>query len=208
MKDSSEISIDNADPLVPLPLRAMRLAEKAHRGACRKAPAGEDRPDYFLHPAEVAWRLQVAGMSEQVVAAGFLHDTIEDCDFTQQRLADEIGDPYVAELVNWVSEPEKNHNSWQARNAAYRERLAKAPDEAIALSCADKTANIGDMLRLVRKGYGLSDFLSVGAIEQLAKFQALRKIFDQRIPATFLVAFDAAVAELWRLTAAERGETS
>lgn len=91
------------------PLRAMRLAEKAHRGTRRKAPEGADRPDYFLHLTEVAWRLQAAGLSEQVVAAGFLHDLIEDCYYDQTSLVSEFGDEYVAELVNWVSEPEKGH---------------------------------------------------------------------------------------------------
>jgi (p)ppGpp synthase/HD superfamily hydrolase len=69
-----------------LVLRAIRIAEHAHRtrekGAhYRKAPAGEDRPAHFVHLTEVAWMLSDAGCSHEVVAAGYLHDIIEDCDY-------------------------------------------------------------------------------------------------------------------------------
>lgn len=187
-----------------LPLKAMRLAEQAHRGIRRKAPAGEDRPDYFLHLCEVAWRLQAAHMPDEVIAAGFLHDVIEDCGYTRASLADAFGDAQVAELVEWVSEPEHDHASWQARNSAYRDRLRRAPAVACALSCADKTANIEDMLRLVRKGYAVGDFLSVGADAQVAKFRALRELFNGQVPAVLLAAFDDALTELVERTGAER----
>ncbi|MCB1802441.1 MAG: bifunctional (p)ppGpp synthetase/guanosine-3',5'-bis(diphosphate) 3'-pyrophosphohydrolase [Gammaproteobacteria bacterium] len=142
----------NASVRASLPLKAMRPAEKAHRGIRREAPAGEDHPDYFLHLTEVAWRLQAAGMPDEDIAAGFLHDVIEDCDYERDSLTAAIGNAEVADPVEWVSEPDADHASWQARNSGYRERLACAPGAARALSCADKTANSEDMLRLVRKG--------------------------------------------------------
>ncbi len=62
-----------------LVLRAMRLAEKAHRtreagSHFRKGPGSVDKPSYFLHLTEVAWMLQDAGYAASVVAAGYLHD--------------------------------------------------------------------------------------------------------------------------------------
>ena len=73
-------------------LAAMRLAERGHReiNHYRKAPPGEDRPAYFLHLTEVAWILKDAGMPDEVVAAGFLHDMIEDCGYTRDRLAENL----------------------------------------------------------------------------------------------------------------------
>ena len=91
-----------------LVLESMRLAERAHRPQRRKAPEGQDRPAYFLHLAEVAWMLQDADMEGDVVAAGYLHDMIEDCGYTQEQLAEETGNPRVSELVDLVSEPEKD----------------------------------------------------------------------------------------------------
>jgi (p)ppGpp synthase/HD superfamily hydrolase len=68
-----------------LVLRALRLAEYAHRNFhpqgqphLRKGLEGADRPPYFIHLAEVGWMLQEARCAPATVAAGFLHDTIED----------------------------------------------------------------------------------------------------------------------------------
>jgi hypothetical protein len=59
-----------------LVLRAIHIAEHAHRTRpkgihCRKAPAGEDRPFYFFHLAEVSWMLADTGCNSEVVAAGY-----------------------------------------------------------------------------------------------------------------------------------------
>ncbi len=71
--------------------RTLRIAEHAHRGQrrgvqYRKAPAGTDQPAYFVHLTEVAMRLMNCGQDAEVVAAGFLHDTIEDTDLTAETL--------------------------------------------------------------------------------------------------------------------------
>jgi len=164
-----------------LVLESMRLAERAHRPQRRKAPEGQDRPAYFLHLAEVAWMLQDADMEGDVVAAGYLHDMIEDCGYTQEQLAEETGNPRVAELVDWVSEPEKDR-SWEERNGVYLERMREAPMEVLALSCADKTSNLRDMLRLIDRGYELDSFLSVGKEKQVAKFEGLDELYSGVVP--------------------------
>jgi len=112
-----------------LVLRAMRLAEYAHRKLhpkgqpqLRKAPDGADRPPYFIHLAEVGWMLQEARCAPATVAAGFLHDTIEDLGWSERELAERIGSRRVARLVAWVSEVEKDETdpgNWEYRNAAY-----------------------------------------------------------------------------------------
>ena len=58
--------------------QALRIAEHAHRTRrrglqYRKAPAGTDRPAYFVHLTEVAMHLMNCGLDAEVVAAGFLH---------------------------------------------------------------------------------------------------------------------------------------
>jgi len=164
-----------------LVLESMRLAERAHRPQRRKAPEGQDRPAYFLHLAEVAWMRQDADMEGDVVAAGYLHDMIEDCGYTQEQLAEETGNPRVAELVDLVSEPEKDR-SWEERNGVYLERMREAPMEVLALSCADKTSNLRDMLRLIDRGYELDSFLSVGKEKQIAKFEGLDELYSGVVP--------------------------
>jgi (p)ppGpp synthase/HD superfamily hydrolase len=50
--------------------------------------------------------LSDAGCSHELVAAGYLHDIIEDCGYTGDQLEKEIGDSQVRELVEWVTEAE------------------------------------------------------------------------------------------------------
>lgn len=182
-------------------LVAMRLAERAHReiNHFRKAPGGEDRPAYFLHLAEVAWMLKDAGMSDEIVAAGYLHDMIEDCGYTRDQLTEALGNNYVAELVERVSEPDKE-NSWEDRNQAYLEGLQGAPDGVLALSCADKTSNIMDMIRMLEKGYHLDDFMSRGIDQQVKKFNALSELFAGKVPGPLYQKFHIAFSRLKELT--------
>lgn len=192
--------------LETLVLDAMRLAERAHRTReqgphHRKAPEGEDRPAYFIHLAEVAWLLQDAGLDPKTVAAGFLHDIIEDCGHTQTQLAHEIGNANVAEIVKWVSE-DKLHpvtgkkQSWEVRNQGYLERLQSAPDNVRALSCADKTSNMRDMNRLLAKGHATSAFTKQDHATQLNKFESLyNSIFEGHVPEKLLARYQAALVE-------------
>lgn len=188
-----------------LVLDAMRLAERAHRTRPegphhRKAPEGEDRPAYFIHLAEVGWMLQDAGLDAETVAAGYLHDVIEDCGYTQAQLANEIGNAKVAEIVKWVSEDKLDANgqkqTWEARNHGYLQRLKTAPDNVRALSCADKTSNMRDMNRLLNKGHPTSAFTKQDHATQLNKFQSLyEQVFDGHVPATLAARYQAALEE-------------
>jgi GTP pyrophosphokinase len=78
-----------------------------------KVPIAEKRrevpavPPHFIHLAEVGWVLQTANLDRETIAAGYLHDSIEDRDYSQEQLARAIGDARVAELVAWVSETNK-----------------------------------------------------------------------------------------------------
>lgn len=181
-----------------LTLNAMRLAEYAHRlrDHRRKAPPGEDRPAYFLHVTEVAWLLMDCGVrDDELIAAAFLHDVIEDCDYDETALAEAVGNRRVAALVAAVSEPDKGQ-SWETRQQSYRARLAALNDPAVsALSCADKTANLMDMNRLLAKGYAVGDFTHRGFEAQRAKFEALDALFQGRTPEVLYRRFQQALTE-------------
>lgn len=163
-----------------LVMEAMRLAEYEHRDHKRKAPGDEYRPAYFIHLAEVGWRLQEAGSSQEVVAAGYLHDIIEDTDYSREQLATAIKSYHVAELVDWVSEPEKDR-PWEERNASYLERMKTVPAEVLDISCADKTSNVGDMIRFMRQGHKLESFVSRGFDIQKNKFENLKLVFEGNV---------------------------
>lgn len=192
---SVESDLKSHDFLV---LNAMRLAEYAHRkqNQYRKAPPGEDRPAYFLHLTEVAWLLAQSAIDDnELIAAAFLHDIIEDCGYDETSLAQAIGNCRVAQRVAAVSELAKGQ-SWEARQQAYWERLRAINDPAIlALSCADKTSNLMDMNRLLAKGYDVSSFTKRGFASQCAKFERLDLLFRGRVLARLYQYFERALTE-------------
>ena len=63
-------------------VKAIRVAIRYHNGQVRK---GTEIP-YMTHPLSVGIFLANAGCSNEVVAAGILHDTVEDTDMTIEKL--------------------------------------------------------------------------------------------------------------------------
>lgn len=82
--------------------KAYEFAENAHQGQTRKS--GDP---YFMHPASVASILADLLLDPETIAAGFLHDTVEDCDnITLDMIRNEFGND-VAHLVDGVTKLEK-----------------------------------------------------------------------------------------------------
>ena len=77
--------------------KACRVAEKAHRGQARKS--GEP---YIIHPLCVGLILADLEMDKETIAAGILHDVVEDTAMTVDEIRREFGDD-VALLVDGVT---------------------------------------------------------------------------------------------------------
>ena len=77
--------------------KAYKLAEKAHGDQRRKS--GEP---YIIHPLWVAIILADLEMDKETIAAGMLHDVVEDTKFTEEDIRREFGDE-VALLVDGVT---------------------------------------------------------------------------------------------------------
>ncbi len=121
-------------------LDAFIYSEKAHRGQSRKS--GEA---YISHPIEVAYNLTRLKMDEQTVAAGLLHDTIEDTLSTSEEIQDLFGDE-IYHLVEGVTKISKMEFSSREENQAenYRKMiLAMARDiRVILIKLADRAHNL------------------------------------------------------------------
>ncbi len=119
---------------------AIEVAAKAHAGQVRKA---SDVP-YISHPFAVGLMLARAGCTDEIVAAGILHDTVEDTYITLEYLREKFGEK-VAEIVEGCSEPDKSA-SWEERKQHTLEYLRAAPWEIRIVSCADKLHNARTIL--------------------------------------------------------------
>ena len=71
---------------VTLVTKAYEFSKDAHKD--QKRFSGDP---YFYHPAEVGYLLAVAGMDAEAIAAGLLHDTIEDAGVKPQAIEEEFG---------------------------------------------------------------------------------------------------------------------
>jgi hypothetical protein len=130
---------------LPLTHRALVFATERHGGQRREA---DDAP-FILHPLEVAHLLRGREYPDHVVAAGVLHDVIEDAHVEFDELGERFG-AQIAELVRAVSEP-PGGGSYAERKDRLRTAIGEASADAAAIYAADKIAKTRELrLGLVR----------------------------------------------------------
>ena len=93
--------------------RTFRFAYTAHKGQRRKS--GEP---YLAHPVAVALILAEQKLDSTTIAAGLLHDVLEDTEITREQMQKEFGDEIVL-LVDGVTKIQQ----FQMKNR--QERLAE-----------------------------------------------------------------------------------
>lgn len=132
--------------------KAKIFAINAHMGQTRKSEP--DKP-MIIHPISVGMLLEEYGYDEAVVAAGYLHDVVEDTKYTIEDIKKEFGDE-VANLVMSASEPDKSL-PWEERKAHTIEETKKLPLRNKLVICADKINNLEDLMLKFQKS-GKRDF--------------------------------------------------
>ena len=121
--------------------KAYEFAENAHRGQVRKS--GEP---YFIHPVSVASILTDLMIDAPTIAAGFLHDTVEDCkDITLDTIRTEFGEE-VAQLVDGVTKLDKldfTNREEQKAESLRKMILAMSKDiRVVIIKLADRLHNM------------------------------------------------------------------
>ncbi|MCC5911533.1 MAG: bifunctional (p)ppGpp synthetase/guanosine-3',5'-bis(diphosphate) 3'-pyrophosphohydrolase [Clostridiaceae bacterium] len=125
---------------VELIIRAYNFAENSHVGQYRKS--GER---YFIHPVEVAKILVELQMDSKTIAAGLLHDVIEDTQHSYDKIKSEFGEE-IAELVEGVTKLSRlTFESKEERQAENLRKMfiAMAKDiRVILIKLADRLHNM------------------------------------------------------------------
>ncbi len=120
--------------------RAFRFAYDLHKGQLRKS--GEP---YIAHPVAVAGLLRDLGGDEAMIAAGFLHDVVEDTEITIEEIQELFG-VETANLVEGVTKLSKFNFSSTTEHQAENFRrmfLAMAKDiRVIVVKLADRLHNM------------------------------------------------------------------
>lgn len=125
----------------------IKFSIKTHEVYQQQKRKGKDIP-YITHPLTVGIILARAGANEDVVAAGILHDTIEDSTekkkVTKEMLAERFG-ANVADLVLSVTEQDKSL-SWEERKAEALEHIKTFSHDSLLLKSADIIANNSEII--------------------------------------------------------------
>jgi (p)ppGpp synthase/HD superfamily hydrolase len=121
--------------------KALQIASQAHEGQYRK----HTKIPYITHPVAVGMILLKAGYGEEIIAAGILHDTVEDTQLSLRDIEATFSEK-IALIVAGCSEPDKSL-SWEERKEHTIEFLKTASEDIRAVACADKLHNIKSIMR-------------------------------------------------------------
>ena len=156
--------------------KAIEFTTKAHSGQFRK---GTKIP-YLIHPFGVAKILIEQNCSEEVIAAGILHDTVEDTHTTVEDIRNSFGEK-VAALVEGASEPNRQ-DPWEKRKRHTIDYLKTAPMDVLLIACADKLDNIKSTREDYEKcGESIWSRFNRPKKNQKWYYQKLLNVFNSRI---------------------------
>jgi hypothetical protein len=174
--------------------RAYVLAAAAHAGQSRPS----DGTPFLTHVVEVATILHEAGLDEELVAAGLLHDAVERGTLSEQRLRDEMGEG-IWSLVLAVTE-DSSIESFAERKRGLREQVRVAGERAITIFAADKLSDIRGLQRGIdRFGGALEDRIGTTVDEMAGHYRESVEMIEASQPdSLFLPSLLAELAELGR----------
>lgn len=170
--------------------KVIEFAALAHAGQLRK---GTNIP-YITHPYTVGMYLKQAGCDDEILAAGLLHDVLEDTAVTYEELKAEFGER-IARLVKAVSEQDKGL-SWENRKRHTIKILRTASKEVQLIACADKLHNVRTIIEAVEQvGEQAWDRFKRGRKEQEWYYRALAEVLCGDGKAGIFREFEEAVEE-------------
>ena len=126
--------------------RALSFATQAHAAIDQRRKYTGDA--YIVHPIAVARLVaQVPGHTEEMLAAAYLHDVVEDTPVTLADIQTRFGDK-VAQLVGELTNPVlPGQGNRGERVALEHARWASVSDEAMTIKLADVIDNVRSIVR-------------------------------------------------------------
>jgi hypothetical protein len=161
---------------LPLSQSALEFAVERHAGQIRAA----DHAEFVLHPVEVGSILERSNYPDYVVAAGILHDVLEDTDTECGEVEARFGGE-VAELVATLSD-DPSIGDEERRHEDLRERVRKAGGYASAIFAADKVSKVRELRALLASGPPTAE-----TDAKLRHYRASLEMLEEVMPGSRLV---------------------
>ena len=118
---------------------AKKFAENAHKGQKRK---GKDTP-FIEHIYSAINYVKQLTQDENIIAATFLHDTLEDTDTTIEDIKNNFNETIVSYVAH---ETEDKSLPWKERKQLQINSLKNATDKKVLIiAFSDKLANLKEM---------------------------------------------------------------
>lgn len=132
--------------------KAKEFAILAHKGQVRKSD--KEKP-MIIHPINVGLILEEYEFDDNVVAAGYLHDVIEDTKYNEEDIL-KLFNEDITSLVVSASEMDKTL-SWEERKQRTIDSIKNLDLRHKAIICADKISNLEDLI-ILKEINGKLDF--------------------------------------------------
>lgn len=173
--------------------QAIALALRAHAGQERK---GQEGIPYVVHPLHVGALLARHGFEVEVVAAGILHDVVEDSDIGLPEIEARLG-KRIAALVAEVSE--EKSRSWEQRKQHTIDAIVSMSPGARAVTAADKVHNLADLRQLLAaRGAAVWTLFKRGRGPTLDYYRRVHEQLARHLPHPLTDAIAALLADIER----------
>ncbi len=124
---------------LPTAQAALELASARHANQYREI----DHAPFIVHPIEVGRLLYCDGRPTDVIAAGLLHDVLEQTATPSAELRHRFG-ARVAWLVESVSD-DPSISGYMMRKRELRDRVARVGGDTLAIFAADKISRVREL---------------------------------------------------------------
>lgn len=119
--------------------QVIQFGQQKHAGQVRKF-SGQP---YFTHPSQVAEIVKQFSKDPEIIAAAYLHDTLEDTETTYDEIAVSFS-TRVADLVQELTSVKED--SQKLGKAVYlSQKLNQMSPEALLIKLADRLDNVSDL---------------------------------------------------------------
>jgi (p)ppGpp synthase/HD superfamily hydrolase len=115
--------------------RAISFAADKHKNQFRK----EGGLLYISHLFSVALILKKYKYEDDVIAAGLLHDTLEDTGVTREEIKNEFGENILNIIISVTDDLAL---SWKDKKLKYIKAVSESSEHAVAVALADKIHNM------------------------------------------------------------------
>jgi (p)ppGpp synthase/HD superfamily hydrolase len=161
--------------------QAIRAAAILHQDQLRK---GLLPLPYISHLMAVVLILSDYTDDEDTLIAAFLHDTLEDTDYTADELREDFGER-VTELVLTLTEPKRERGgkiAWLERKKMYAKQLKQGPIAALMIAAADKAHNFRTVVEEYHADHAryIQDFGPI-TMERLEAYQLIANVINSRL---------------------------